>query len=298
MDSVILVHVRKGFLNNNAMNRSNHLARIVCQDFLRTTLALLDRGRLGVEFLSAGRRWFMAQRETWELSIRDLGRFQDRNGQRWTEFLRVVGLPDILQSNKDASPPEISSTEIPDILPSHSHEVQGFDVLAISYPAMENIFDLGTHVETYSEPQWNVDSCLQSFPSNNLHYSKAMTTSVSNGVLNSKTVNFSQGIDSSAVVTNNTSAISLIDIRPGSKKTWQWCVDSLAMTSPTPVADPTNVLLPWTAVEPDEVQEGPIPDLEDYIDSSLWDHENGLSQLDWNSVPLLEQNNAVEPTSE
>lgn len=65
----------------------------------------------------------------------------------------------------------------------------------------------------------------------------------------------------------------------------------LTMEHRAPDWDPQDIWLQWENVFNTEVQDGPIPDLENWLDSSLWEESETPSGLTWQSVPLIEDAN-------
>lgn len=74
---------------------------------------------------------------------------------------------------------------------------------------------------------------------------------------------------------------------------------TLTMELPPPLPNLDDaLLLLWTAQGSDELQEGPIPDLDDYLDLSLWEEGWSSNGLAWESVSLVEAPGASRVSAE
>ncbi|KAJ4305241.1 hypothetical protein N0V90_000772 [Kalmusia sp. IMI 367209] len=68
----------------------------------------------------------------------------------------------------------------------------------------------------------------------------------------------------------------------------------LTMELPMPIFSSEDANLQWRSNISSELQEGPIPDLDTWLDSSLWEDDQTICGLTWEPMPLIEHS-CIEP---
>lgn len=196
-------------------------------------------------------------------------------------------------SDQQTVPPGVPDTEMHDIPPSSVQNIPDFEMPDVLDPAMDDVSDPGMHANAHSESQRNTDSGMQGLPSNGFDSLENVPTGASDGEPDIQTNDSSQDIENGAVMAIDTDTFKLLDTLFANMLPSSPFLSTLTMELPTPVLKPGDALLEWRPIDSSELQEDPIPDLDTFLDPSLWEDSWELSRLNWNSVPLLEQSDTA-----
>ncbi|CAI6336448.1 unnamed protein product [Periconia digitata] len=243
-----------------------------------------------VEFLSNMRYSLAVTLQDWDFWLERLGQSQEFLLRKPTEELRIVELPDIPQNDQQTVPSAVMDTEMHDISDHESPTDSGNQISKTHITPDTEMSDLSdAPLNDVSNPKVHAiaDPNIQGIPNHEFDMSGNLHPDTSN-----------DSIESEPVMSLNPAAFELIDTSFTSMIPSPLFPSTLTMELPTPTLNPDDALLEWRAIDSLELQEGPIPDLDEFLDPSMWIEDTlEVSQLEWNSLPLLEQLGAEEERS-
>jgi hypothetical protein len=248
---------------------------------------------MGVEFLSNIRYDHMVQPRDWEFWLKRLGELQEFLRQPPAEPPRVIEILEVPQSDQqiaqsgvpDTEMHDIHDADITDIAPSNARNVPDFDISDVPGPAMNDASD--------PEMQRSRHDGMKDLPNNDSEFLEDAMTNALDGESDMQTSRYSQDIENDASLEIDTYAFEPMDTSFANLLPSPPFPSILTMELPPPALIAGDKLLEWRSIDSSELQEGPIPDLDTFLDPSLWEDDWELSQLDPNSVPLLEQAGAA-----
>jgi hypothetical protein len=255
-----------------------------------------------IEFLSNMRYSLMVQPHSWELWIEQLAELQEFFRQSPVDVTQTIELPDLPQGNQSSVSLEVPDTEMRDIhvadisLAAHSdtRDATNFNILDFPSPEENDTSAPEMHTNVCSdETLHNGQSDLQIIPSIDEESLQYKLPSVPESERSLQSNVFQDADDMMDLVTEN-NPIEFVD-RSFADMTFPSppFPSILTMELPPPEPNPEDMLLEWKCIESSQLQEGPIPDLDVFLDPSLWEDGSDLLQLEWNSVLLLEQSDGA-----
>ncbi|OAL43115.1 hypothetical protein IQ07DRAFT_637274 [Pyrenochaeta sp. DS3sAY3a] len=255
-----------------------------------------------VEFLSNMRYSLMVHSHSWKAWVEQLEELQEFFRQSPIETARTIELPDLPQGNHPMVPSKGPDIEMHDILDAESSLEAGGDMRGAPVYVIPDSPSLEMNDISAPEiPMSYVNACsngkqreshfnLQALPSSDEESLQYMPTSLSESVQSIQTDNISQDADDMIDLMIENGTIELVD-RSFADMTFPSppIPSILTLELPPPEPNPEDIFLEWKSIDSSELQEGPIPDLDSFLDSSLWEVDSEPLQLDWDPVLFLEQ---------